>query len=229
MIELETKSNLKDFVGTYNTWLRRIQPQERLCINEKMADRGRTALVGRARRHNLKDVGRFISGEATRTGVSFVLGTGSSGRGRGVRFNRGAQLLQLMATGGRVRFIAGRRIQGLWIIKDKRFSTAGALRLLRKTRNEGTKRESGGQTIWFGPNRIILFQSSKGLTLVRSNKSARNSVIMFLPAKATFKKRFDVLDVVSEAINRNLERDAEQCFNENTLKHFNQARRSFSR
>lgn len=226
MIDIKIDSNLKNFVGEYNTWLRRVQPRERECINEKMAMRGRTALIRAAKKANIKSPHRFIFKEVNRRGIQITIGAGRSGRGRGANFDRTAQLLQLAATGGVVHFKRNRsRIKGLWILKDKRFSLNGAFRKMEEVRQNGVRRISGSTTIWFGSNGFMLVTSPKGTTLFRRNKSSQDRAIIYLPAKARFKKRFDAPDTIAYEINRFLDKDVEKCFEENTLKHFTFARR----
>lgn len=227
MIDIKADTNLKNFVGAYNTWLRRVQPRERLCLNEKMAKRSRTALIRTTKKLGYRGAAKFIKTKGTTTKVEVTVGAGRTGRGRGVTFNRTAQLVQLAATGGRVDFRRNRsRLKGLWIVKDRRFTLSGALAKVQQVRDSGVRRISGSTTIWFGSGGLMLVTSPKGTTLFRRNKSRRDRAIIYLPAKANYKKKFDIEDTIALEINKFLEKDAKNCFDENTIKHFKQARRT---
>ena len=225
MIVLSADTNLKDYVNTVNSWIKRVQPAERRCLNERMAKRGRTALIKAAKeKANIRKPARYISANVNRRGIRFDLSPGRSGRGRAVNFDRTAQLLQLAATGGTINFRRSRsRLSGVWILKDRRFKVRNALKLIQELRSTGVRRTSGDATIWYGTRGLMLVTRPSGTTLTRRNRG-RDSDIIFLPSRANYKKKFDMENVIFRGINQFIEKDAKKCFNDNTLKHFRRGR-----
>lgn len=225
MLELKIDTNLGQFVKSYSQFTKKILPKERACLNEKMIVSGRYSASEAARKKaNIVKPERFIHGEVTRRGVEFLIADATVGPtvGRGEQSSdRSAQLLSLAATGGRVNFgRVGARLDGMWIINDKRFSLAGAFNRLNETRANGARQTKGAKTIWFARGWMVVV-SPKGTALWRRNKqTVGGRPVLWIPARMTFMKKFDFKDEVIAGINANLDQDAADCFSDNTAKHF---------
>ena len=241
-------TNLPDYQRLLSEY-DKVSTAEQNCLRRKIMTRAAVEVRKEARRVT-KGVSTAKLNEIIRLDVDAQNRTAggrfASGRGRlfinRTSASRTSQVLTLMVTGGSARVPSDAMRSSVIRLNGTRRSVRILKRIYRKTRTTGKRLDSNGSTVWYGINNRgtntnytvmkvrnghLLFER-RGRYVPATRKTGTtggnrpdSKPIAYFPERVTYKPgQFDFFGAITRSINVNFRKDADQCFRDNTTKHF---------
>lgn len=251
MYKTEFRTEIPEFLKQLNAWRKRIAPQERRCIQEKMIEIATEAAIREALRvsggTNPLSVKRAIQSQLGNTQLRGDGGKFTSAFGRIFiniePDNRTSQVLAMMVTGGRVE-IGSSRMVAMTI--TRRYSVKQTRQIMSEVYRSGKRIQSpNGNVTYYAPKaggrNFSLVEMADGRALFERSgpwhhatrqtgtvggNPDNEELIAWFPKTATYKSnQFKFTAVINQAIEQNLIRIQEECFRKNTGQKFRKGNR----